>query len=45
VHQVLRHFLEYLADVGDNRVWRKIQVVLKGPKGQQVRAREGYYAE
>jgi Ca-activated chloride channel family protein len=30
---------------GANREWRKIEVVLSGPKGRHVRAREGYYAE
>jgi len=47
VSQDLMHgyLLAFQTNPGDNRVWRKIQVVLKGPKGQQVRAREGYYAE
>jgi VWFA-related protein len=30
---------------GDNHDWRKIEVVLNGPKGLQVRAREGFYVE
>ena len=30
---------------GDNHVWRKIEVVLSGPKGLHVRAREGFYVE
>ena len=30
---------------GDNREWRKIDVVLNGAKGLQVRAREGFYVE
>jgi VWFA-related protein len=30
---------------GSNHDWRKIQVVLSGPKGLQVRAREGFYVE
>jgi hypothetical protein len=30
---------------GNNRDWRKIQVILSGPKGLQVRAREGFYVE
>ena len=30
---------------GDNHVWRKIEVVLSGPKGLQVRAREGFFVE
>ena len=47
VSQDLMHgyLLAFQTNPGDNRVWRKIQVVLKGPRGQQVRAREGYYAE
>jgi len=30
---------------GDDREWRKIDVVLSGAKGLQVRAREGFYVE
>jgi VWFA-related protein len=47
VSQDLMHgyLLTFQSNPGDNRVWRKIQVVLRGPEGQQVRAREGYYAE
>jgi len=30
---------------GDNRSWRKIEVVLSGRKGLQVRARQGFFAE
>ena len=30
---------------GDNRVWRKLEVVLSGRKGLVVRAREGFYIE
>ncbi len=30
---------------GDNHAWRKIDVVLTGAKGLQVRAREGFYVE
>jgi VWFA-related protein len=29
----------------DNHVWRKIEVVLSGPKGLRVRSREGFYVE
>jgi VWFA-related protein len=47
VSQDLMHgyLLAFQTAPGDNRVWRKIEVVLSGPKGHQVRAREGYYAE
>lgn len=30
---------------GENRVWRKIEVLLNGSKGLRVRAREGFYVE
>jgi Ca-activated chloride channel family protein len=30
---------------GDNHSWRKIEVVLSGTKGLQVRAREGFFVE
>lgn len=30
---------------GDNHTWRKIEVVLSGAKGLQVRARQGFYVE
>jgi len=39
------YLLAFQTVPGDNRVWRKIEVVLSGRKGLQVRAREGYYAE
>jgi Ca-activated chloride channel family protein len=39
------YLLDFQAVPGDNREWRKIEVVLSGRKGLLVRAREGYYAE
>jgi VWFA-related protein len=30
---------------GDNHTWRRIEVVLSGAKGLQVRAREGFFVE
>lgn len=39
------YLVAFQPDPGDNHVWRKIQVVLSGPKGLQVRAREGFYVE
>jgi hypothetical protein len=39
------YLLAFQTVPGDNRDWRKIEVVLAGRKGLLVRAREGYYAE
>jgi hypothetical protein len=30
---------------GDNHTWRKIELLISGAKGLQVRAREGFYVE
>jgi len=47
VSQDLQHgyLVAFQPTPGDNRAWRKIEVVLSGVKGMQVRARQGYYAE
>jgi VWFA-related protein len=47
VSQDLAHgyLVVFQPEPGDNHVWRKIQVVLSGPKGLQVRSREGFYVE
>jgi hypothetical protein len=47
VSQDLAHgyLIAFQPGPGDNHVWRNIQVVLSGPKGLQVRAREGFYVE
>ena len=37
--------LAFQPSPGENRAWRKIEVVLTGSKTLQVRAREGYYVE
>jgi hypothetical protein len=39
------YLVAFQPDPGENHAWRKIQVVLSGPKGLQVRAREGFYVE
>jgi len=47
VSQDLMHgyLIAFQPTPGDNQVWRKIEVVLSGPKGLHVRARQGYYVE
>jgi Ca-activated chloride channel family protein len=47
ISQDLKHgyLVVFRPSPGENRVWRKIEVVLSGSKGLQVRAREGYYVE
>jgi len=47
VSQDLMHgyLVAFQPDPGDNRVWRRIEVVLDGSKGLQVRARQGFYVE
>jgi len=39
------YLLAFQPEPGEDRKWRKIQVVLSGPKGRVVRAREGFYPE
>ncbi len=39
------YLLAFQPAPGENRAWRKIELVLGGTKGLQVRTREGYYAE
>jgi VWFA-related protein len=39
------YLVAFQPDPGDNHVWRKIEVVVNGPKGLQIRAREGFYVE
>jgi VWFA-related protein len=47
VSQDLMHgyLVAFQPDPGDNHVWRRIEVVLSGAKGLQVRSREGFYVE
>jgi VWFA-related protein len=47
VSQDLMHgyLVAFQPSPGDNRTWRKIEVVLSGAKGLHVRAREGFYVE
>jgi len=47
VSQDLMHgyLVAFQPSPGDNHTWRKIQVVLSGAKGVQVRARQGFYVE
>lgn len=47
VSQDLMHgyLVAFQPDPGDNHVWRRIEVVLNGSKGLQVRARQGFYVE
>ncbi|MBI4891250.1 MAG: VWA domain-containing protein [Acidobacteria bacterium] len=39
------YLLAFQPEPGENRAWRKIELVLGGTKGLQVRTREGYYVE
>ena len=39
------YLLAYRPPTGKGREWRRIKVQLTGPKGRQVRAREGYYPQ
>jgi len=47
VSQDLMHgyLVAFQPEPGDNHVWRRIEVVLSGPKGLQVRSRQGFYVE
>jgi len=39
------YLLAFQPEPGEEHKWRRIQVVLSGPKGRVVRAREGFYPE